>query len=297
MGREGLLIKCLLVAGLLVSLWGARAYRPTGSQLALAPAIDLAGEGWALRVMSWNIGQAYDAGESRAQGGILERVAMVVEMERPRIVALQELAGADQLEALLARLEGKYQGYLNEAGDSDRYTAILVRVAVDGLKVRFRTVRMRSGRDAAAAVFRLPRSQLRICALSIHADAWDPEARARYTRDLVDWGRRQDYDVIFLAGDFNLESGAGARGEALFTQSQETDSASYAYVTRHFRDLAIHGGDTALPERRIDYVFARGGQMKVRRVAVLKGQRVGRMDHRPLVVDTLIPRPIIVTQR
>ena len=230
-----------------------------------------------MRVMSWNIGQAYEAGESRAQGGILERVAQVVEMERPRIVALQELAGADQLEVLLARLEGKYQGFLNEGGDSDRYTAILVRVAGDGLKIRFQTVRMSSGRDAAAAVFRLPRSQLRISALSVHADAWDPEARGRYTRDLVDWGRRQDYDVVFLAGDFNLEGGAGGRGEALFTRSQETDSASYAYITRHFRDLAIRGGDTALPGRRIDYVFARGGQMKVRRVAVLKGQRVGRM--------------------
>ncbi|MFQ5457429.1 MAG: endonuclease/exonuclease/phosphatase family protein [Myxococcota bacterium] len=297
MRRDGLLTKSLLAAGLLVMLWGTRAFHPEGAHVSLAPAIDLAGEGWPMRVLSWNIGQAYDGGESRAPAGILEHVAQVIEMEQPLVVALQELRGRDQMETLVTRLEGGYQGYLAEGGDADRHTGILVRNLEGGGGREFRAVQTGAGRDAAAAIFRLPRSQIRICAISVHADAWDPDARARYTRKLVDWGRRQKYDVVFLAGDLNLEAGTEAGGEALFTRSQETDSASYEYVTRHFRDLGLHGGDTALPGRRIDYVFARGRQLKVKRVAVLKGHRAGRMDHRPLVVDALIPKPMILTRR
>lgn len=293
MGREGRTLKILLLVGLLAAVAGVRAFRPPGPGLSLAPAIDLAGEGRTLRVLTWNVGEAYGGGDSRAQDGSLERIAQVIEMESPAVVALQELAGRGQLERLLRRLGGRYEGFVDESGETDRYTAVLAR----SRKVEFRVLSTTTGRNATAAIFLLPRSQLRICAVSVHADAWDPEARARYARELVDWGRRQDFDVVFLAGDFNFSSGADGGGGSLFSSSQATDTETYAYLMRHFRDLGRDGGETALLGRRIDYVFSRGGSVEVKRVDVLKGQRAGRMDHNPLVVDVLIPKPMILTRR
>ncbi len=293
MGREGRTIKILLLLGLIAALGGVRTFRPLGPVLALAPAIDLEGEGRTVRVLTWNVGEAYGGGDSRAKDSSLERVAQVIEMERPDVVTLQELAGRQQLGSLLRRLGGKYEGFLEESGATDRHTAVLAR----GSKVEFRALETSTGRGASAAIFLLVRSQLRICAVSAHADAWDPESRAQYARELVDWGRRQDFDVVFLAGDFNFASGSEGQGDSLFTQSQAADTAAYAYVTEHFKDLGRAGGETALLGRRIDYVFSRGGGVKVKRVAVLKGQRAGRMDHNPLVVDVLIPKPMILTRR
>jgi endonuclease/exonuclease/phosphatase (EEP) superfamily protein YafD len=98
--------------------------------------------------------------------------------------------------------------------------------------------------------------------------------------------------VIFLAGDFNLDVSAKQAGGLVFTSDPATDGKTYAAITRSFRDLGQEGGSTAAFGRRIDYVFGRGSKLRVKRVDVLRGRRVGHMDHDPLVVDAVIPKPV-----
>jgi endonuclease/exonuclease/phosphatase family metal-dependent hydrolase len=292
MNRDGLGIKLGLFAAILLMLVGVRIFRPDEGEPQLAPAINFTGDGWRVRVLTWNVGLTYEKRDSRAQDDDLGRIAEVIGMELPDVVALQELTGRRQLGDLLGRLEGGYAGFLQESPGSDRHPAILVRAAS---KV-FRAIPTSTGRQASAAIFRLARSPLRICAISAHAQAWNAAARRAYARELVDWARRGDFDVVFLAGDFNFETASGTGRELLFGADRRIDRETYAYVTRHFRDLGRYGGDTAILGRRIDYIFSRGGKVQVKRVAVLEGRGTARMDHDPLVIDALIPKPVLVSR-
>lgn len=293
MRREGLLIKIALAAGLLAMLAGARAVRPPQGLVALAPAIDFTGGGWRVRVLTWNIGYAYGKEDSRAQDEDLPAVARVIQVERPDVVALQELSGRRQLRGLLARLGGEYQGFLDEGGDADRFAGILVRAP----KMEFRSIRTSTERNASAAIFRVARSPITICAISAHAPAWKPAERLQYTEEILEWVRARKDDVVFLAGDFNFDVNARQGGGMIFTSDPAVDGKTYSRLTRGFRDLGKDSGATAAFGRRIDYVFGRGEKLRVKRVDVLRGKRVGRMDHDPLVVDAVIPKPVVVSHR
>jgi endonuclease/exonuclease/phosphatase family metal-dependent hydrolase len=287
--REGLVIQIVLAAGFLAMLAGARALRPIEGLVALAPAIDFTGGGWRVKVLTWNVGYAYGKEDSRAHDEDLPAVARVIEAERPDVVALQELSGRRQLRSLVARLGGEYRGFLDEDGEGDRFAGILVRAP----RMEFRAIRTTAGRSASAAIFRVARSPLTICAISSHAEAWDPAARLRYTEEILEWVRERKYDVIFLAGDFNLDVSAKQAGGLVLTSDPVTDGKTYAAITRSFRDLGREGGSTAAFGRRIDYVFGRGAKLRVKRVDVLRGRRAGHMDHDPLVVDAVIPKPVV----
>ena len=121
--------------------------------------------------------------------------------------------------------------------------------------------------------------------LSAHADAFNAAQRRIYTEALIDWaqGRAQSSEV-FIAGDFNFELKA-ANETNLYTDNLKHDSESYSHILRSFRDLGRDAGDTAINDRRIDYVFGPANLQQVGRVAVLRDAAVGRMDHWPLVVE------------
>jgi endonuclease/exonuclease/phosphatase (EEP) superfamily protein YafD len=293
MDRDGRAIKITLLAGFVAMLVSASALNPARSVVSLAPAIDLTEGGWRVRILTWNIGYAYGKDDSRAKDSDLGKVAGVIKREQPDVVALQELSGRPQLRALLRRLRGEYQGFLDNGEDADRYTAILVHAP----KMQFRAIRTSTGRSASAAVFRVARSPLKFCAISAHAQAWDAAARAKYTSEIVDWVRENSFDVAFLAGDFNFDVGGGHGGGGLFTEDPTLDAEAYAYVTRYFRDLGRDGGSTAAFKRRIDYVFGRGGNLHLKRADVLRGWRTGGMDHDPLVIDAVITGPVQVSKR
>ncbi|MBV9209527.1 MAG: hypothetical protein JOZ52_02795, partial [Acidobacteria bacterium] len=55
-----------------------------------------------------------------------------------------------------------------------------------------------------------------------------------------------------------------------------------------FRDLGLDSGDTAINDRRIDYIFAPPERALLRRAQVLRDAAVGRMDHWPLVVEVAL---------
>jgi endonuclease/exonuclease/phosphatase family metal-dependent hydrolase len=119
--------------------------------------------------------------------------------------------------------------------------------------------------------------------LSAHADAFNAAARRTYTEGLIDWAQtRTRSSEVFIAGDFNFELKA-ANETNLYTDNVKHDSESYSHILRSFRDLGRNAGDTAINDRRIDYVF--GPARPVGRVEVLRNAAVGRMDHWPLLVE------------
>jgi endonuclease/exonuclease/phosphatase family metal-dependent hydrolase len=139
------------------------------------------------------------------------------------------------------------------------------------------------GSSAVAALFRPHSDAQEVVLLSAHADAFNAARRRRYTEALVDWAQQQASET-FIAGDFNFELKA-ANETNLYTDNLKHDSESYSHILRSFRDLGRDAGDTAINDRRIDYVFGPAKLQRVGRVAVLRNAAVGRMDHWPLLVE------------
>jgi len=142
-----------------------------------------------------------------------------------------------------------------------------------------------SGTYAVAASFRPRNDAPEVLLLSAHADAFNAARRRRYTEALVDWAQdKVQASEVFIAGDFNFELKA-ANETNLYTDNLKHDSESYSHLLRSFRDLGRNAGDTAINDRRIDYVFGPARLQQVGRVAVLRNAAVGRMDHWPLLVE------------
>ena len=101
----------------------------------------------------------------------------------------------------------------------------------------------------------------------------------------MDWTQDQaPSSDLFVAGDFNFELKASNETN-LYTDNLKHDSESYSHILRYFRDLGRSAGDTAINDRRIDYIFGPTELQRVRRVEVLRAAAVGRMDHWPLLVE------------
>ena len=232
-----------------------------------------------LRLLTWNIGYAELEDDTRAHNKDLPAVAEVILREDPDAVALQELTGTAQLNILLL-LHGKYRGAVAQQGEGDRFEAVLVK---DG-RAKFIPVAA-GGRYALAASFRARPDTPEIVFLSAHADAFNAARRRAYTEALIDWAQaRAQSSEVFIAGDFNFELKA-ANETNLYTDNVKHDSESYSYILRNFRDLGREAGDTAINDRRIDYIFGPAKLAQVGRVEVLRDAAVGRMDHWPLLVE------------
>jgi endonuclease/exonuclease/phosphatase family metal-dependent hydrolase len=234
----------------------------------------------ALRLLTWNVGYAELEDDTRAHDKDLPAVADVIRREDPDAVALQELTGNAQLNTLLGLLQGRYRGALAQQGKGDRFEAILVKDA----RAVFTPVPV-GARYALAASFRWQPNQREVVLLSAHADAFNAARRRSYTEDLIDWAqpRAQSADV-FIAGDFNFELKA-ANETNLYTDNVKHDSESYSHILRSFRDLGRAAGDTAINDRRIDYIFGPQQLKGTGRVEVLRNAAVGRMDHWPLLAE------------
>jgi endonuclease/exonuclease/phosphatase family metal-dependent hydrolase len=261
---------CLMIAG---AVYFAQPHRSEESN---SPANDSA----SLRLLTWNIGYAELEDDTRAHDKDLPAVAEVILREDPDAIALQELTGNAQLNNLLRLLHGKYRGAVAQQGRDDRFEAVLVK---DG-GAKFSPVAA-GGRYAIAASFRAQQGSREVVLLSAHADAFNAARRRRYTEAIVDWARDETQaSEVFIAGDFNFELKA-ANETNLYTDNVKHDSESYSHILRSFRDLGRDAGDTAINDRRIDYVFGPAKLQRVGRVAVLRDAAVGRMDHWPLVVE------------
>jgi endonuclease/exonuclease/phosphatase family metal-dependent hydrolase len=231
-----------------------------------------------LRLMTWNVGYADLEPDSRAQTKDLPAVAETVLRHEPDAVALQELTGAAQLRELLRLLGGRYRGAVAQRGGGDRFEAVLVK----DREARFTEVPA-AGRFALAATFKTEGHE--IVFVSAHADAFRAARRRAYTEAVAEWARGRAGEArVFVAGDFNFEVRA-ADETNLYTDDLKHDGESYSLLLTHFADLGRAAGDTAVNDRRIDYVFGPRGGAAVRRAEVLRGAAVGRMDHWPLLIE------------
>jgi endonuclease/exonuclease/phosphatase family metal-dependent hydrolase len=265
----------LLLFGLMV--WGAVQFAdPSQSQDESPPATSVV----SLRLLTWNIGYAELEDDTRAHDKDLPAVAEVILHKEPDAVALQELTGTEQLNSLLELLRGKYRGAVAQQGKSDRFEAILVKDnGASFIPVPVGT------RYALAASIRPRQNTGEIVLLSAHADAFNAARRRAYTEALMDWAQaRAQSATVFIAGDFNFELKA-ANETNFYTDNLKHDSESYSHILRHFRDLGRAAGDTAINDRRIDYIFGPVALKKIGRVEVLRNAAVGRMDHWPLFVE------------
>lgn len=236
--------------------------------------------GPSLRLLTWNIGYAELEDDTRAHDKDLPAVADVILRQDPDAVALQEMTGKSQLNTLLGLLHGKYRGAVAQQGGGDRFEAVLVK----DTGAKFTPVSV-GGRYAQAASFQPRENAEEVLLLSAHADAFNAARRRAYTEALIDWAqaRTQSSDV-FIAGDFNFELKA-TNETNLYTDNLKHDSESYSHILRQFMDLGRGAGDTAINDRRIDYVFGPPKLKQVGRVEVLRNAAVGRMDHWPLLVE------------
>jgi endonuclease/exonuclease/phosphatase family metal-dependent hydrolase len=265
-----LLLLCLMIAGAVHFAQPREVDGPTPTARAAN----------SVRLITWNIGYAELEDDTRAHSKDLPAVADVILREDPDAVALQELTGKDQLNTLVGLLKGKYRGAVAQQGRTDRFEAVLVK----DTGATFTPVAVGS-RYALAASFRTRSDTPQITLLSAHADAFNAAARRTYTENLIDWAQaRMRSSEVFIAGDFNFELKA-ANETNLYTDNVKHDSESYSHILRSFRDLGRKAGDTAINDRRIDYVFGPTSLQRLGRVAVLRNAAVGRMDHWPLVVE------------
>jgi endonuclease/exonuclease/phosphatase family metal-dependent hydrolase len=233
-----------------------------------------------LRLLTWNIGYAELEDDTRAHDKDLPAVAEVILRQDPDAVALQELTGNAQLKILLGLLHGKYRGAVAQQGKGDRFEAVLVKDA----SAKFIPVAV-GARYALGASFQPREETQQVLLLSAHADAFNAAQRRTYTEALIDWAQAQaQSSEVFIAGDFNFELKA-ANETNLYTDNLKHDSESYSHILRHFRDLGRAAGDTAINDRRIDYIFGPATLEQVGRVEVLRDAAVGRMDHCPLLVE------------
>ena len=275
-----MLIKISLALLFAASVAAALRFDPARSRTLLAAR---ANEGPRLRLLTWNVGYAELEDDTRAHTKDLKAVAETILQHDPDAVALQELTGAEQLGVLLANLRGRYRGAVARAGREDRVEAILVKDA----RARFEDVSA-GGKYALGVTFR-PRADLpEVTLVSAHADAFNAARRRAYTEQLTDWtDAHADGQRIFVAGDFNFELDTRDQSH-FYTDSLKHDSEAYNRLLKFFRDLGREAGDTAINDRRIDYVFGPTDEAQLRRAEVLRGAAVGRMDHWPLLVEVAL---------
>jgi endonuclease/exonuclease/phosphatase family metal-dependent hydrolase len=265
-----LLLFCLMILG------AAHFAQPRESETA-GSAVKV---GTSLRLLTWNIGYAELEDDTRAHDKDLPAVADVILRQDPDAVALQEMTGNSQLNILLGLLHGKYRGAIAQQGKGDRFEAVLVKDA----RAKFFPIALGAS-YAVGASFQPREDKEEVLLLSAHADAFNAAHRRTYTEALVDWAQaRAQSTEVFIAGDFNFELKA-ANQTNLYTDNLKHDSESYSHILRNFRDLGRGGGDTAINDRRIDYIFGPSALEQLGRVEVLRDAAVGRMDHWPLLVE------------
>lgn len=243
-------------------------------------------EGPHVKLMTWNIGYAGVEGDNRAHNSDLRAIASAIARSDPDAVALQELAGPDQLQMLLGLLHRRYAGAVCQFGAADRIEAVLVKDRA----ARFDDVKA-GNKYSLASTFKIGNDQAgthEVVLISAHADAFNSARRRLFTSDVIDWAHaRPDGDVVFIAGDFNFELSAEKQSD-LFTDNAKNDSESYSYILNYFRDLGRDAGWTAISDRRIDYIFGPPEAALLRRAEVIKDAGAPGMDHLPLLVEVAL---------
>ncbi|CAB1079471.1 hypothetical protein JY97_00785 [Alkalispirochaeta odontotermitis] len=237
-----------------------------------------------LRIVSWNVGGAGGYGGRSLTDEYLPHIADVLKKLNADLILLQEVASPDQVRRLSRRLEGHWAVITSTGGG--RQLAILGQRGrlqnQAGLKHSFHTL---------AASYQPP-GMPPVLVMNLHADPYSAKARNTLIGRTVDiLMNRNAGHLKILAGDLNLDVDIDKRRD-LFSDNEHLDVETYNYLVQRLADVTRNTGSTAEPDRRLDYIFAEAGRIKVIRSGPWKGQRVADMDHDPVVADLRIKKEL-----
>ena len=232
-----------------------------------------------LRVMSYNV----HVGTGMDKKLDLARIAEVIRKEDADLVALQEVdrgvertSRVDQIKELarLTRMEYAFAHNLNYQG-GQYGVAVLSRFPI--LSVDHRRYRnLREAERRGLIRVEVEVGGQRINFVTTHLDYKDDDNRLFETKQLLDALKGVTTPLV-IAGDFN----------------DEPRGSSYKLMLKQFNDAWPQGAADGLtypadkPVKRIDYIFLRGGNLRVRRAWI---PQTLASDHLPLVADLELGR-------
>lgn len=228
-----------------------------------------------LRVMTWNVGTPVGRGGMALNDADIDEVAAVIEWIAPDLCVLQEVGSQQQAKALLLALG---EGWSSRSSGSGRRVVALASGGGGMMAQRL------EGLPTRSLAFRAPLpGGGELVAVGVHADAWSSEERNRELGRVVDaLSAAAESELALLLGDFNLD--VDQRSD-LFSDDASLDVQTYNYVAESFEDAGRGSGPTAEPDRRLDYIFVASRSFVVTQAGPLRGQRIGNMDHDPLIAD------------
>lgn len=240
-----------------------------------------------LTVVTWNLGTAVDdRGESSGlDDQYLQAVIEALVSLEPDLVFLQELSNAGQVDAIARALGGDRRPFVQAVQTrGQRPIAILAR----GGELQGQSISRRRGRRPLLVRWTGGASPGPLILANVHASPWSARDRnleiGAVAEALLESG-----EAALLAGDLNLAVDLRGRRD-LFTDDEHRDLETYAWLADRLEDLGRDAGPTAEPDRRLDYLWLAGDALRSTEVGVWKGQRLGGMDHDPLVCRLVVRR-------
>ena len=233
-----------------------------------------------LRIVSWNVGGAGGYGGRSLKNEFLPHIAAVLKELNADLILLQEVASPHQVQRLSRKLGGRWEVIVSTGGSS--------LLAILGQRGRLQSqTRLTQSVRSQAASYQQP-GMPPVLVINLHASPYSAKERnAQIGRATDVLMSHNSGHLKILAGDLNLDVDIDKRRD-LFTDDEYLDVETYNYLVQHFSDVAQNTGSTAEPDRRLDYIFLKAGQINVIRAGPWKGRRVADMDHDPVVADLQI---------
>ncbi|WP_372366712.1 endonuclease/exonuclease/phosphatase family protein [Candidatus Uabimicrobium sp. HlEnr_7] len=226
-----------------------------------------------LRVITWNVGGSSGEKGNALRYEFIPRIVNTIKSLQPDIIFLQELVGRHQAESISYQLRG---WRFIVAKGSNRQTAIFFK---NGFIRNAQSIPAEPRHFVICDYYHKKRV---VSLLGLHASAYSAKRRNTVIGYATDTLRQKKTKYKILAGDLNVDIGLDKRHD-LFSDNEQLDVETYNYAAKFFKDTTLLTGNTAEPDRRLDYIFASG--FVVKRGGPILNVKTGDMDHHPVVVD------------